>query len=172
MIPNRGTGTQGARPRRAHRAHPSSGEEERGELAQYLRAAFIHFRNRDFTFRRALNRIRREGADAWRGVADAATKANERRMAEAIESINPFRPFRPHDDDSQQSKRLESNIAVAENTERNELARYLCAAFHARNSREWGFNRILTTIGEDAGAAWRSVAELASAAEARQTAIQ
>jgi hypothetical protein len=166
MIPNKGTSRQGAWVRRAR---PTSGEDKRGELALYLRAAFIHFRNRDLTFRRALNRVRREGADAWLGVADAATKANERRMAEAIESINPFRS---REDESRESRRLESELAVAENSEGNELARYLCAAFHACNSRDWGFNRILVTVGEDADAAWRSVAELAWAAEARQTTIQ
>jgi hypothetical protein len=169
MMPDAASSKAGGRTRRAPRPHPSSGEEKRTELAQYLRAALIHFRNRDLTFRRALNRVRREGADAWPGVADAAIKANERRMAEAIESINPF-PSR--ENESRESRRLAAELAVAENSERNELARYLCAAFYAYSYREWGFNRILATVCDDAGAAWRSVAELASAAEARQTTVQ
>jgi hypothetical protein len=169
MMSTMGISWAGARSRRARRPHPSSGEEKRGELAQYLRAAFIHFRNRDFTFRRALNRVRGEGADARPGVADAASRANQRKMADAIQSIDPFQP---RDTKSQESRRLQSELAVAENAERNELARYLCAAFHACNSRGWGFDRILATVGEDAGAAWRSVAKLASAAEVRQTTIQ
>jgi hypothetical protein len=155
--------------RRARKRHESSGEEEREELAQYLRAAFIHFRNVDLTFRRALNRVRREGAYSWPEVADAASRANQRKIADAIQSIDPFQPS---DTKSQGSRRLESELAVAENAERNDLARYLCAAFHACKSREWGFDRILATVGPDPGAPWRSVADLAVAAETRQTTVQ
>ena len=45
---------------------------------RYLHAAFIHFHDEAPTFRRALNRVRRENADeAWRAVADAALAASE-----------------------------------------------------------------------------------------------
>jgi hypothetical protein len=71
MMARMGSSRAGARPRHARRAHPSSREQNREKLAQYLRAAFIHFSNRDLTFKRALNRVRREGADGWSGVADA-----------------------------------------------------------------------------------------------------
>jgi hypothetical protein len=76
MMSNAGSSRAGARSRRVRRRRPSSPEEMRKELAQYLRAAFIHFRNRDLTFRRALNRVRREGADAWLRVADDDARAN------------------------------------------------------------------------------------------------
>lgn len=92
-----------------------------------------------------------------------------RKIADAIQSIDPFQP---RDAKSHESRLLESELAVAENTERNDLARYLCAGFHACKSREWAFDRILATVGPDPGAPWRSVADLAMAAEARQTTLQ
>ncbi|HEV2498094.1 MAG TPA: hypothetical protein VGY31_00760 [Terriglobia bacterium] len=169
MMPISGSSAGGEQHGRARKQHQSSGEEEREALTQYLRGAFIHFRNVDVTFRRALNRVRREGAYSWPEVADAASRANQRKIADAIQSIDPFQP---RDAKSQESSRLESELAVAEDAERNDLARYLCAAFHACKSREWGFDRILATIGPDPGAPWRSVADLAMAAEARQTTLQ
>lgn len=168
MMPSKGSSKEGEWHRQISRRRLSSVEEPHAELAQYLRAAFIHFRGRDLTFRRALNRVRREGAHTWSKVAGAADKANERKIADAIQSIDPFRRV---DSEAHESSRLESELAVAENTERNELARYLCAAFYKWNWGEWGFDRILATVSEDPGSAWRSVADLAVAAEARQTTV-
>lgn len=119
-MPTSGSSAGGEQHRRARKRHQCSGEEEREELAQYLSAAFIHFRNMDLTFRRALNRVRREGAYSWPEVADAAGRANQRKIADAIQSIDPFQP---RDAKSQERSRLESELAVAEDAERNDLAR-------------------------------------------------
>lgn len=166
---NMSSGKGGMRLRRARGRQPASEEDKREQFAIYLRAAFMHFRNRDLTFRRALNRVRREGAFAWFEVADVARKANDRKMADAVQSINPFRRSAER---SRELKRIESELAIAENRGRNELARFLCAAFYACIYRTWGFDRHLSSVREDAGAYWRTVADMASVAEARQTRVQ
>ncbi len=163
-------------PRRQRPAGPrtiplaQSIDEKRDELACYLRAAFVHFHGEAPTFRRALNRVRREGTqDAWRAVAEAAVEASRQRLQDAARALESY-----HSGTMQYQKAENSRFeeAMLEDPEGNGLACHLYAAFCACEDRSWGFDRILRHLREDPGEPWRRVAQMAASAALRKTIIQ
>jgi hypothetical protein len=163
---------QGGRHARRPTAHlfPKSDDENRNELARYLRAAFIHFHDEVPTFRRALNRVRRENADdAWRAVADAAVAASRKRLFDAAHALESYHSGTM---EHQKVERSRFEQTMQEDPEGNGLACYLHAAFCAYEGRGWGFDRILKYTSEDPGEPWRRVAQMARSAALTKRIIQ
>ena len=149
---------------------PKSEGENRDELARYLHAAFIHFHDEMPTFRRALNRVRRENADdSWQAVAEAAVAASRQRLFDAAHALESYHSGTM---EHQKAERSRFEQAMREDPEGNGLACYLRAAFCAYEDRGWGFDRILKYTREDPGEPWRRVAQMARKAALTKRIIQ